>query len=89
MLQSSDLPRPLKTGDVLGVALNQSDFPVSLRFFFNGTLCSELIGPATESTPIIKLKSADAAVAVNFGATDFAQQAPQGYLGLIKERGIL
>ena len=88
-MPSSELPRHLKTGDVVGVALNQSDFPVSLRFWFNGTLVKEIIGPSTDSTPILQLKTADAAVAVNFGATDFAHDPPNGYLGLIKSRSIL
>ncbi|KAL1528620.1 hypothetical protein AB1Y20_009958 [Prymnesium parvum] len=89
VLQSSELPRPLKAGDVIGVALNQSDFPVTLRFFLNGKLCNELMGPSTESTPVVALHTDDTAVAVNFGATSFSQSAPSGYGGLIKSRSII
>jgi len=96
-LDSRELLGPLRDGDVLGVALNQSDYPVSIRFFLNGAVapnspsspsspvcckrtayhrlagvqCSELTGPSTEATPIIQLASAGAAVAANFGGTDF------------------
>ena len=88
VLQSTEL-KALRPGDVLGVALNQSDYPVSLRFFLNGKLCRELVGPSTEPTPVLHLKTAHTAVVVNFGATAFAQQPPSGYLGLMKSRSIL
>lgn len=89
VLDSAALPVSLAHGDVIGITLDQSDYPVSLRFSLNGNQCAEVKGPSTEATPIVQLRTVDAAVAVNFGATDFTHRAPMGYSGLIKSRSIL
>ena len=89
-LHSVDLPQVLQPGDVIGVALDQADFPVSLRFYVNGTQYAEVRGPATESTPIVHLYSSTDAVAVNFGLQPFARPPPSGgYSGLLRSRSIL
>ena len=83
------MPKSLKAGDVLGVTLDQSDFPVKLRFYVNGTLYHEVRGPSADATPVVELHDAESAAAVNFGTFTFEVSPPPGFDGIIKTRSIL
>lgn len=85
---SSGGGNPLRAGDVVGVSLDQSDFPVALRFYVNGGPCAELRGPSAEPTPILQLSGDDDSVQVNFGSRAFAHPR-HGFDGIIRSRNIL
>lgn len=78
----------LVDGDVLGVALDQADFPVRLRFYVNGTQRADLRGPVTEATPVLELSGRGSAVRMNFGQFPFAHRLP-GFDGLIRSRSLI
>ena len=89
-LHSTELPRPLATGDVLGVALDQADYPVKIKFTLNGEPVASISGPATECTPIFRLFATSDSVSVNFGdAGPFAHAPGGGFSGLMRSRSIL
>ena len=87
-IASRELPTPLQAGDVIGVALDQGDYPVSLRFYQNGLPVTEQRGPVTESTPVIEL-SDGAKVVCNFGAGSWMHKPVSGFRGIIKSRSLL
>ena len=87
-IASRELPTPLQAGDVIGVALDQGDYPVSLRFYQNGLPVTEQRGPVTESTPVIEL-SDGAKVVCNFGAGSWMHKPVSGFEGIIKSRSLL
>lgn len=89
VLHASTLKPGLRAGDVIGVSLDQSDFPVSLKFFRNGVQCADLRGPSAEPTAILQLSGADDRVRVNFGGLPFAHPPPHGFEGIIRSRSIL
>ena len=75
-------------GEVVGCALDQGDYPVSLRFYQNGLPVTEQRGPVTESTPVIEL-SDGAKVVCNFGAGSWMHKPVSGFEGVIKSRSLL
>ena len=77
-----------KSGIAVGVALDQGDYPVSLRFYQNGLPVTEQRGPVTESTPVIEL-SDGAKVVCNFGAGSWMHKPVSGFEGVIKSRSLL
>lgn len=88
VLKTSHLPAPgLATGSVIGVALDQSDYPVRLRFFHNGNLCEDIRGPVTEAVPIFELTDG-AVVNINFGEQPFASK-PAGFDGVIRSQSLI
>ncbi len=88
-LHSTDLAQPLRAGDVIGVAFDQADYPVALRFYLNGQQCAEVRGPVSDATPIIRLHALTDSVVVNFGDQDFSRGPPNGFTGLLRSRSII
>ena len=84
------VPAGLGKGDIIGVALDQADFPVSLTFWHNGKELKALRGPNTEATPLIELPEASDEVQVNFVGPEFAHAPASGsFSGIIKARSLL
>ena len=77
----------LAVGSVIGVALDQSDYPVRLRFFHNGALCSDVRGPVTEAMPILELNGG-ASVTVNFGEKPFMSKLA-GFEGIMPSQSLI
>jgi len=78
----------VEAGDVIGVALDQADFPVRLRFYVNGAERADLRGPVTEATPILELSGGGSKVKMNFGSAPFVHRQP-GFEGLIRSRSLI
>ena len=77
-LTASDMP-PLQTGDVLGVYLDQGDYPVTLRYAHNGNQipASACLSPSAEALPAVQLGGEAVRVEPaphNPTATSFAQR---------------
>lgn len=89
VLHTSSLKPSVRAGDVIGVSLDQSDFPVALKFFRNGVQCADLRGPSAEPTAIVQLSGANDRVRVNFGGLPWAHPPPHGFEGIIRSRSIL
>ena len=89
-LHSMSLSEPLQAGDIIGVVLDQGDYPVRLAFSLNGTQVRELRGPVAEATPILALDGPAPGVALtaNFGQKPLAHK-PRGFDGLLRSRSII
>ncbi len=92
-LNSKSLQQALQPEDVIGCAMDQSDYPVKLSFFLNGTLVREIRGPVAEATPILSLEGAAPGVAVtaNFGQKRFSYKPAHlsGFDGLLRSRSLI
>jgi hypothetical protein len=92
-IHSRSLPTGLKPGDVIGCAMDQTDYPVKLSFFLNGKLVREVRGPVAEATPILSLEGAAPGVALmaNFGQKRFSYKPKHlsAFDGLLRSRNII
>jgi len=92
VLHSRSLTAPLEDGDVVGVAMDQGDYPVRLLFYLNGVVVRDVRGPVAEATPIISLEGPSPGVALtaNFGQRPFQHKPKsQGFEGLLRSRSLI
>ena len=87
-LTASDMPT-LQEGDVLGVWLDQGDYPVTLRYAHNGVQipATACLSPSAEALPAVQLGGEE--LTINFGAVPFKHKPKQGFDGVMKSRSII
>ena len=81
LFDQAGLP-PLSVGDVLGVAIDQADYPVQCYFYKGSTLVHQMSGIRGEVLPAFSVADG-AQIEVNFGHTAYAYM-PNGFQGIIR-----
>lgn len=76
-------------GEVIGVAIDQADYPVQLYFYSGSRLVQQLSGIRGEVMPAFSV-AGGATLDVNFGRKEpWAGTVPAGFEGLIKSMSLL
>ena len=76
-------------GEVVGVALDQADYPVQLYFYKGGRLIHQISGIRGEVLPAFSV-GGGASLDANFGSKEpWANTVPAGFEGLIKSMSLL
>ena len=79
---------PVQSGAVIGVALDQGDYPVQVYFYREGKVIHQISGIRGEVLPAFGVADG-ASLEVNFGAGDYANGIPSGFQGIIKATNIM
>ena len=86
---TSDHANAPAVGEVVGVAVDQADYPVQVYFYSGGKLIHQLSGVRGEVLPAFSV-SDGASLDVNFGSREpWAQPMPPGFEGIIKSISLL
>lgn len=80
---SEEKEKSFKAGDVIGVAINKEETSCSVTFYVNGQEKAKIesINVSYAAVPAVSLVG-NCTVDLNFGATDFAQDVPEGHAPL-------
>ena len=79
---------PVQRRDVIGIALDQGDYPVQVYFYRDGKVIHQISGIRGEVLPAFGV-SDGASLEVNFGGNDYANGIPSGFQGIIKATSIM
>lgn len=78
----------LKSGDTIGCALDQGDYPVQVYFYHGGKVIHQISGIRGEVMPLFSVDDG-AVLEANFGGKEYAQGMPAGFQGIIKSMSLL
>ena len=73
---------------MIGIALDQGDYPVQVYFYLDGKVVHQISGIRGEVMPAFSVANG-AVVEPNFGGKPYAQGMPMGFQGIIKSMSLL